>query len=222
MTPKEKILKILYVVFLFLLSVGFIYWGLNGGGYWPLIIGVFFVVSFIANFLRVWYELKTNDLDEFLVIQACVGCLLPIALGVVVLFFRLDDTRYVSPLGDRLHILRDCPSLQSSTDVREVTKLEGWFHWTFQDCKVCTDILEKQKEEERKAEKLKQAESTRQELIEYYNHKISELQDILENLKTTDDPADIKRARRIMEDIEYTGDDDDDYEPEPRGRPDRL
>ena len=222
MTQKEKTLKILYVVFLFLLSVGFICWGINGGGFWPLIISVFFVVSFIANFFYVWYELKADVLDDFGAVQAGLGCMLPIALVFLVAFLRLDDTRYITQKGNRLHIQNDCPSLQSCTDVREITKLEGWFHWTFQDCKVCTDILEKQKEEERKAEKLKQAESTRQELIEYYQQKISFMQEILENLKTTDDPADIKRARRIMEDIEYTGDDDDDYEPEPRGRPDRL
>ena len=222
MTQKEKTLKILYVVLLFLLSVGFIYWGQNGGGYWPLIIGVFFVVSFIVNFFYVWYQLKADVLDDFGAVQACIGCLLPITLGAAILFLRLDDPRYITPKGDRLHIMCDCPSLQSSADVQEVTKLEGWFHWTFRDCKVCTDILEKQKEEERKVEKLKQAEDTRQELIEYYQQKISFMQEILENLKTTDDPADIKRARRIMEDIEYTGDDDDDYEPEPRGCPDRL
>lgn len=203
MTPKEKTLKILYVVFLFLLSVGFIYWGLNGGGYWPLIIGVFFVVSFIVNFFYVWYQLKADVLDDFGAVQASIGCLLPIALGAAILFLRLDDPRYITTNGDRLHILRDCPSLQSSADMSEVTKLEGWFHWTFRDCKVCADIQEKQKEEQRKAEKLKQAESTRQELIEYYKEKVEFYQGKLDKLMNEDNPDEIFKEERIMEVNEY-------------------
>lgn len=205
MTQKEKILKILYVVFLFLLSVGFIYWGLNGGGYWPLIIGVFFVVSFIVNFFYVWYELKTGDHnnEDFGSLQCGTGCMLSVALVFLVAFLRLDDTRYITQKGNRLHIQNDCPSLQSCTDVREITKLEGWFHWTFQDCKVCTDIQEKQKEEQRKAEKLKQAESTRQELIEYYKEKVEFYQGKLDKLMNEDNPDEIFKEERIMEVNEY-------------------
>ena len=203
MTQKEKTLKILYVVFLFLLSVGFICWGINGGGFWPLIIGVFFVVSFIANFFYVWYELKADVLDDFGAVQAGLGCMLPIALVFLVAFLRLDDTRYITQKGNRLHIQNDCPSLQSCTDVREITKLEGWFHWTFRDCKVCTDIQEKQKEEQRKAEKLKQAESTRQELIEYYKEKVEFYQGKLDKLMNEDNPDEIFKEERIMEVNEY-------------------
>ncbi len=205
MTPKEKKLIILYVVFLFLLSVGFICWGLNGGGYWPLIIGVFFVVSFIVNFFYVWYELKTGDHnnEDFGSLQCGTGCMLSVALVFLVAFLRLDDTRYITQKGNRLHIQNDCPSLQSCTDVREITKLEGWFHWTFQDCKVCTDIQEKQKEEQRKAEKLKQAESTRQELIEYYKEKVEFYQGKLDKLMNEDNPDEIFKEERIMEVNEY-------------------
>lgn len=224
MTNKEKILKILYVVFLFLLSVGLIYWGLNGGGFWPLIISIFLILIFVANFLSVWHEFKTGvrDNDAFLAIHLGVGFMFLVVLVVAVWIFDLTDTRYITSHGNRLHILADCSSIQSSNDVREISRLEGWFHWTFRDCKVCTDIIEKQKEAERKAKRLKKAESTRQELIDYFEQKIEEMQETLETLKSTDDPDEIYEAERLMEDLEYSGGDEDNYEPEFRGRPDRF
>lgn len=213
MEKKEKILKIVYVVVLFLLGGGLIFWGLNGGGYWPLIIGVFFLIAFIATFIRLWYELKTGvNNDDFSTLQVGIGCFLPIAFFIAVQVFELDDVRFISPRGSRLHIMKDCSSLQSSSDIKEVSRLEGWFHWVFKDCKVCEERKDAENEAKRIERRKNRAMETRQELIEYYEEKLEYVQEKLDKLKNCDDPDEIFKEEKIMEANEYPDEEYDDID----------
>ena len=223
MEKKEKLLKVVYVVVLFLLGGGLIFWGLNGGGYWPLIIGVFFTIAFIVNLVRVWYELKTGDCgsEDFSATQGVIGCFVPAALFVAFLVFDLKDIRYISPHGDRLHINRDCSSLQASSDIREITRLEGWFHWVFKDCKVCEERKDAENEAKRIERRKNRAMKTRQELIEYYEEKLEYVQEKLDKLKNCEDPDEIFKEEKIMEANEYPEEYDDDDAP-PAGLPSRY
>ena len=108
-----------------------------------------------------------------------IGCLLTV-LFVIASFFYHGE-RYISPRGHKQHIYSDCPSINKSSSLREVTELEGFFYLSFSDCMIC-----KERSKTDNASMIAtQKQQERDELKAYLN-------DLIDSLDNGADPEDIK------------------------------
>lgn len=183
--------KLIYIAIGLLgLGIGYFYHSF----YWKCIGSIICFFVFIDVLWGLIKKENQNTVDEN------IGCL---ALAVIVLFsiiaFFNNDDRYISPHGSKQHLYEDCSSLSRSSDVREVSELEGYFHLSFTDCKTCLN----RKKAERKAKRDRRKELEREE-------KIQELQEKIEALRNGADVEDIE---------DY---DDEDYDEPPAGVPSRY
>lgn len=134
------------------------YWLVHG-----CIISFFVIISLLVVCFKK-DPLSDNDSN--------IGC---IAIVVVILFSLFavanNNTRYITPHGHKQHIYKDCSTLFRSVDIKEVSELEGYFHWCFMDCKTCLN----RRDEERKEKKERLMQIEREEKIEELQQKIDAL-----------------------------------------------
>ena len=74
----------------------------------------------------------------------------PSGIGIVVflLFMSLlfNSTRYITKHGHKRHIYEDCPTIVYSPNVKKASKFECFFHFIFDDCKICKDRKERERD----------------------------------------------------------------------------
>ena len=143
----------------------------------------------ISTIVFIVGELKYNDGDAFW----GIGCLLTVLFVIAAFFYHGE--RYISSYGHKQHLNSDCPSIISSSSVRKVTELEGFFYLTFNDCKICKERNEKEKVSLKVAEE----QQERHELKTY-------LKELIDSLDNGADPEDIK----LQLQTDWGPDDEDD------------
>ncbi|MBS5527376.1 MAG: hypothetical protein KHX42_04375 [Prevotella sp.] len=159
--------------------------------HWFYVLGIGVILA-ISTCVYIITEIRKGEDGE----SIGTGCLLTAIFAVAAFFYH--DQRYIVPHGQKQHIYSDCSSLARSNSVKDVTELEGFFHLTFVDCKICKE----RKEKERAARKEARKQEERRELREY-------LQGLIEELDNGADPKDIEHT--LQED--WTVEDDDSYIP---------
>lgn len=124
--------------------------------YWAIIcflVAIFAVISLI-------YCLKNNS-DGEVAVFGCYWCL--VFAIFTFLYWVNSGTRYMTPQGSKLHLYEDCSTIKSK-HVSEVTKMEGYFHGCFKDCKVCRQRQTENIEEELRNEKISDLEEKLDEI----------------------------------------------------------
>ena len=147
------------------------------------------VIANITTIIFIVEELKHVDDTAYI----AIGFLLTVVFCIVAFFYHGE--RYISPHGHKQHIYSDCPSIISSSSAKEVTELEGFFHLTFSDCKIC--------KERRKTEKAAKKAIERQQESDELRCYLSNLIDSLDNGA---DPKNIKEQLQA----DWGPDDEDD------------
>ena len=147
------------------------------------------VIATITTIIFIVEELKHVDDTAYI----AIGFLLTVVFCIVAFFYHGE--RYISPHGHKQHIYSDCPSIISSSSAKEVTELEGFFHLTFSDCKIC--------KERRKTEKAAKKAIERQQESDELRCYLSNLIDSLDNGA---DPKNIKEQLQA----DWGPDDEDD------------
>lgn len=173
------------------------------GAIGPFIVGsILFVIGYFGDFF-IWLGIgviiitfsliglstkilsKQSDSD----ILYNVGCLgILILIPFVLLSWFFEDQRYITKTGSKQHLYADCSTIKRRENVKEVTKMEGFFHLTFADCKICKK--REAEEEERKNEEWKQ--KMREEKIQELKEKIYKYKCQIKALRNGADVFDIE------------------------------
>lgn len=170
MLPIKKIYKEI--------GVGLIIWALIGGAaiavglLWPsfywLIIGAIILLMVLAY--AIFPFIAQPDSEQ--VIGASIGCCglaLLVLVSLINLFFY--GTRYISSDDSEQHQYMDCRRLSMSNQIKEVSRLEGFFHLCFYDCDVCKERREEQRKSQRTEDKIQEMEKE----VDYLEEQINAL-----------------------------------------------
>ena len=142
--------------------------------YW-LVIGIIIVAA--ALMLAVCPFLEKNDSDGKC--TGTVGCSFVLLIAIVTglnLFFH--GTRYIVSGNVYQHRYSDCSFIKGKDDIKEVSRLEGFFHLCFKDCEVCKQRRVTEKKAHKTEAKIKQLEEEicdLQELIHIREEQIDAL-----------------------------------------------
>lgn len=150
------------------------------------------VIVAITTIIFIVEELKHGDDTAFI----AIGFLLTVVFGIVAFFYHGE--RYITPHGHKQHLYSDCPSINNSSPVREVTELEGFFYLTFSDCRICKDRRKSEEASKIATQKRKECD----ELKAY-------LYNLIDSLDNGADPEDIKLQ---LQDNWGADDEDDDVD----------
>lgn len=147
------------------------------------------VIATITTIIFIVEELKHGDDTAYI----AIGFLLTVVFCIVAFFYHGE--RYISPHGHKQHIYSDCPSIISSSSAKEVTELEGFFHLTFSDCKICKERRKTEKAAKKAIEKQQESDELR-----------CYLSNLIDSLDNGADPKDIKEQLQA----DWGPDDEDD------------
>lgn len=153
--------------------------------FYVLAAGVIVAITTLAYIIE---ELKHGDDTAFV----AVGFVLTVVFAIAAFFYHGE--RYISPHGHKQHLYSNCPSIISSSSVKEVTELEGFFYFTFCDCKKCKERRKAEKAAKRAAEEQQERDGLR-----------GYLSNLIDSLDNGADPEDIKQQLQI----DWGSDDED-------------
>lgn len=134
------------------------------------------VIVGISTVFYIFYEFIHGDDGE----SASIGCGLMVLFAISAIVF--SGERYISQHGHKQHLYSDCPSIISSSSVKEVTELEGFFYLIFSDCKKCRERQEREIAAAIAAEKQQEREGLR-----------GYLSNLIDSLDNGADPEDIEQ-----------------------------
>ncbi len=141
--------------------------------FYVLAAGVIVAITTLAYIIE---ELKHGDDTAFV----AVGFVLTVVFAIAAFFYHGE--RYISQHGHKQHLYSDCPSIISSSSVKEVTELEGFFYLIFSDCKKCRERQEREIAAAIAAEKQQEREGLR-----------GYLSNLIDSLDNGADPEDIEQ-----------------------------
>lgn len=176
---KQNLLQILAV------PLGFGAGGIIVGLIWPsfywLLIGC--IIILFALFYLI-YGFIAKDMDDMSPVPGCYG--LVILVLITVLNYIFNGTRYLSSNDNRQHRYPNCETIVMSNHIIEVSRLEGFFHLCFSNCKICEqreELEEKQRRTNRKIESLQKRVDWLQDDIDEAQKDIEESQKKIEMLE---------------------------------------
>lgn len=195
------------------IGVGAIIVGLLWPSFYWLMVGC---IILLFSLFYLIYGLIVKDTDEMSFVPGCYGFVLLALVSVLNIIF--NGTRYISSEGQKQHLYSDCQYIKNSKNVKEVSRLEGFFHLVFSDCKKCEQretVEEKQRRTNKKIEQLQKLVNALQEDIEDSQKKIKILKEDIEALQNGAD-VDTYHFRNIFDDEEVEEDvPDEDYADSP-------
>ncbi len=122
--------------------------------YW-LVIGIIIVAAALILVVCPFFE--KNDSDGKC--TGTVGCSFVLLIAIFTglnLFFH--GTRYIVSENDFQHRYDDCSEIKGKGGIKEVSRLEGFFHLCFKDCEVCKQRRVTEKKLHKTEAKIKQLE----------------------------------------------------------------
>lgn len=146
------------------------------------------IALLLSGIVSIFFILTSDDVPSA---GEPVGCLSLLFVVVITIMYNVaDDERYVCKNGSVFHLHKDCSTIKAASDVKTITKAQGWLYGYFSDCKICvkTDAEKKNQEIDKfwknyektqqdieKFEK-KMNESMRYKLIDYLKFQIRRLE----------------------------------------------
>jgi len=141
--------------------------------YW-LVIGIIIVATALMIAICPFFE--KNGSDGCTSTIGCGGFLLIAIITGLNLFFH--GTRYIVSGNNEQHRYIDCSIIKGKDGIKEVSRLEGFFHLCFEECEVCKQrrvTEKKQHKTEAKIKELQNEISDLQELIDIRKEQITAL-----------------------------------------------
>lgn len=140
--------------------------------YW-LVIGIIIVAA--AFMIAVCPFFEKQDSDENCI--GAIGCgfflLITIVTALNIFFY---GTRYIASENDYQHRFVDCSVIRGGDDIKEVSRLEGFFHLCFKECEVCKQRRVTEKKQHRTETKIEQLQEEISDLQELMNIRIEQIE----------------------------------------------
>lgn len=168
--------------------------------YW-LVIGIIIVATALMIAVCPFFEKQDSEGNT----MGAIGCFCFLLIAIVTalnIFFY--GTRYIASENDYQHRFVDCSVIRGGDDIKEVSRLEGFFHLCFKECEVCKQRRVTEKKQHRTDVKIKQLQE-----------EISDLQELIdiriEQIEALRNGADIDTM--VFEDLYEEEYDEPEYEP---------
>ena len=206
--PKEQLGKCAFFAILGAIAIAV---GLLWSSFYWLVIGIISVTAALMLAVCPFFEERDSEGN----CTSTIGCIcfLLIAISTGLNLFFHDDTWYIVSGNDYQHRYIDCSTIKGLGDIKEVSKLEGFFHLCFKECEVCKQRRVTEKKQHRTEAKIKQL----QEEISDLQEEISDLQELIdireEQIVALHNGADIDTM--VFEELYKEEDEYDDSEYEP-------
>ncbi len=142
--------------------------------YW-LVIGIIIVTAALMLAVCPLFDKRDSDNN----CTGTIGCSFVLLIAIISglnLFFH--GTRYIVSGNDYQHRYNDCSIIKGKEEIKEVSRLEGFFHLCFLECKVCKERRVTEKKQHKTETKIKQLQeeiSDLQELIDIRKEQIDAL-----------------------------------------------
>ena len=174
--------------------------------YW-LVIGIIIVAAALMLAVCPFFEKEDSDGNYF----GTIGCGFVLLIAIVTglnLFFH--GTRYIVSENEYQHQYVDCSEIKGKDGIKEVTRLEGFFHLRFKECDVCKQRRVIENKQYKTNAKIKHLQGEIRDLQE----EISDLQELInirkEQIDALHNGADIDTM--VFEELYEEEDEDDEFE----------
>lgn len=168
--PKEQLGPCVFFALIGAIAIAV---GLLWPSFYWLVIGIIIVATALMIAVCPFFEKQDSEGNSI----GTIGCgfllLIVIVTGLNIFF---HGTRYIAPGNDYQHRFVDCSIIKGGYDIKEVSRLEGFFHLCFKECEVCKQRRVTEKKQHKTEVKIKQLQEEINDLQELIDIRIEQIE----------------------------------------------